>query len=318
MDFDATKISDLTSSLQYLISSMLNTGKYLSRAELLAGKPSWLSQTERFSSFFGRIKDEETLVESFRSKFALPLYRRYSVNLNSKLIDTENKVQDAYIKIKVNNSTEFKLKTEPEGIYFNIDRFFLPVSEAYSRVLTFETKNKEQNNLYATCILIGMYSVLYHAALPEEGKECLEGLHKNIELLVSALDVLDKPTKQNHGGPMSMLKSFMDNMDLEPIKEMMSTITGDDQANGNLGELLTRMGKSVEKGENPFDMMSAMIKEASAQAAQHDDDDDDDDSDAVGTVEGTEPDDLPSHEESKPLETIKEGRDEKKVVELAQ
>jgi hypothetical protein len=303
MDFDATKISDLTSSLQYLINSMLNTGKYLSRGELLAGKPSWLSQTERFSSFFERIKENDDLIEGFRNKFALPLYNRYSVNLNSKLIDSENKVQDAYIKIKINNSNDFKLKTEPEGIYLNIDRFFLPISEAYSRVLVFETKNKEQNNLYATCILIGMYSVLYHAALPEEGKESLDGLHKNIELLVSALDILDKPSNQAQGGPMSMLKSFMDNMDLEPIKEMMSSITGDDQANGNLGEVLMRMGKSVENGGNPFDMMSEMIKEASAQAAQKEDEDDVEPEDTV--------EDLPA------LESVVE-ESEEKIVEISQ
>lgn len=325
MDFDATKISDLVSSIQYLINSMLNTGKYLSKAELLAGKPSWLSQTERFSSFFDLIKENEGDVENFRSKFSLPVYNRYSVNLNSKLIDSENKVQDAYIKIKVNNNAEFKLKTEPEGIYFNIDRFFLPVSEAYSRVLTFETKNKDQNNLYATCILIGMYSVLYHTALPEEGKESLEGLHNNIEILVSALDVLDKPANQNQGGPMAMLKNFMENMDLEPIKDMFGSVGGDHQMNGNLGDLLMQMGKNVQDGGNPFEMMTEMVKEVTVKAAEEGDAKDEGEeppsSDGIESVpsEAEPEDDIPDLvPSSEPLEVITETETETEdnVVEL--
>lgn len=275
MDFDATKISDLISSVDYLINSMSNTGKYLSRGELLAGKPSWLGQTERFSSFFDRIKDNSEIIEKFRTRVVLPLYNRYNVNLNSKLIDTDNKVQDTYIKIKINNTNDFKLKTEPEGIYLNIERFFLPVSEAYSRVLAHETKNKDQNNLYATCILIGFYSVLYHSALPDEGKENLEGLYENITLMVSALDVLEKPEPVNNGGPMAMFQNFMKNIDLGQIGEMMSKITNDDTANGNLGDVLKKMGSAVEKGENPFNIMEDIVKEASAHVGKQDDDEDD-------------------------------------------
>lgn len=305
MSFDGTKISDLTSSMQYLISSMIDAGKYMSRAELLSAKPNWLAQTERFSSLFDRIKEDKEAVEKFKNKVLYPMYLRYNIDLNNKLIDDEDKVQDAYIKIKINKNEDFKLKTKPEGIHFFWDPFFLPISEAYSRVLAFETKNKEQNNMHATCILIGLYSVLYHAAFSKEDKEVLKGLNENIKLLVSALDIMVKPAPRSFGGPMDMLKNLMQNMDLEPIEEMMSTITGDSKAKGSLGEVLKRMGKTVEEGGNPLDQISEMMNEFTAQAAASKDAEDVDTEETV----------VEDKEEVKALETVEEVEEVKEVEE---
>ena len=104
MSFKEEMVSDFTSSMSFLIESMLETLNYASRGNIISNKPSHTVQTEKFFSFFEKIasssKSERiVLIENLKLKVVSPVYEKYSLNFLNHLVTEEGKVEDAFLKV---------------------------------------------------------------------------------------------------------------------------------------------------------------------------------------------------------------------------
>ena len=57
MTFKDEMVQDFTSSMSFLIESMLETLNFSSRGTIIANKPSHTVQTEKFFSFYEKMKN---------------------------------------------------------------------------------------------------------------------------------------------------------------------------------------------------------------------------------------------------------------------
>ena len=78
-------VSDFTSSMSFLVDSMLETLNYASKGNFIGTKPSHTVQTEKFFSFYEKVmsssgSDQTVLMENLRSKVVAPVYEKYSIN----------------------------------------------------------------------------------------------------------------------------------------------------------------------------------------------------------------------------------------------
>ena len=62
-------INDVKSSLSFLMSSMVDSGRQAMREMFGMPKSTWLSQTERFESFFSQLSADDSAVHNFKEKF---------------------------------------------------------------------------------------------------------------------------------------------------------------------------------------------------------------------------------------------------------
>ena len=142
-------INSLSSSLNFLMSSMIDAGRHTMRETFGMQKPSWLSQTERFESFFSQLSSEQSAVDNFRDKFVIPLFSANLLQITGKIINDSDIIQDEFIKIK--NDTQLRLRKAPKGLFLHsndgnaLKSLYLPISEAYTSAVEnfYEEQGKE-------------------------------------------------------------------------------------------------------------------------------------------------------------------------------
>ena len=267
MEFDSSMVKDFKNSLDFLTESCKQTCYHITRDKIFMEKPAWANQTEKFSSFYDRIKDNENAIEKFKQKVVIPLYESRYMDIVNKIINDKNIVQDEFIKLTNNNRNEneenFTLSNTPEGIYFSISNIFLPVSDVYTESLQYAKKNK--NTPFPIKILLGFYCIIYHAVKETEDQGNLDLISENIKILSDSLEVRDQPV-QVSDGPTQMLQNLLGNIDLGQIGEMMGKVTGDEKASKEFGEVFSQMTDVIKNGGNPLEAMGDIIKNASIRA----------------------------------------------------
>ena len=263
MEFQPENISSLESSTQFLIDAMVKASQYVTRGSILENKPFWMVQTEKFSSFFTRIKDKLEAMDNFRTKVIVPVYETHNAHFISELISPEGVVQDDYLKVTLEQSSDFRIKTSPGGIFFQLDKLFLPVSEVYTQSVNYSIKHKNEDMPYPVLILLGFYSTVYHAVKDREDSASMELMKKNIQVLADSLESYDQPVKKTAQGPVDLLQNMLGNFDMGQIGEMMGKVTGDERASKEFGEVFSKMTDVIKSGGNPLDAMGDIIKNAS-------------------------------------------------------
>jgi len=267
MDFQAEKIATLEGSLQFLIDAMLKTGQYITRDRLLENKPFWMVQTEKFSSFYARINNNLEAMENFRQKVVSPVYETHNVNMINQLIGDDGVVQDDFLKVTLQQSNDFRIKTTPGGVFFQLDKLFLPVSEVYTQAVNYSLQHKQENVPFPVHILLGFYSAVYHSVKDRESGDGMDMLKKNIQVLADSIESYDQPVKRSQG-PVDVLQSMLGNIDMGQIGEMMGKVTGDPQASKEFGEVFSKMTDVIKGGGNPLEAMGDIIKSASMRAGE--------------------------------------------------
>ena len=118
----------------------------LSRGRIMLGKQPYHVQTEKFSSFFDKVAEDETLLQNLQSKVVVPVFNTHSMSFLNSLVGADGKVADDFLKCaKKEEGSDFKIKTAPEGIYFQISKVFLPVSEVYTEAVRISVERKGEN-----------------------------------------------------------------------------------------------------------------------------------------------------------------------------
>ena len=267
MQFSNDLLSSLPRSLEFLITSMVNACSHITRTEILDGKPSWMIQSEKFSSFFDRIRDNQDAVSNFKSKILSPVFGEYHNDLINSIINDNDVVQDDFLKTVFEEDKVFKLRSKPVGLFFNIDKLFLPVSEVYTKSVAYSVKHKNENFPYNVNILLGLFSVFFVYAKEEGDMGSAELIKKNIDVLSESLEVFDKPSAAQRG-PMNMLQNILGNIDMGQLGQMMGKVTGDDKASKEFGEVFGQMTEVIKSGGNPLEAMGDIIKNASTRLAE--------------------------------------------------
>lgn len=262
MNFKRDNIATFESSFSFLIDSMLKTCHFLSKNVESKTKSSWSIQTEKFSSFFERIRSKTDVMDNLRSKVVYPIFDTNSSFILDKLISDDNVVQDEFMKVEEDTTTDFKIKTKARGILFSVDRLYLPISEVYTEAVNYSISNKRENIPFPVQILLGFYSCIYHSILGVESDEQASLVKQNIDVLVDSLETCDVPKEQNTRNPMNMLQSMLGNIDMKQIGEMMGKVTGDKEASKEFGEVFGKMTEAIKSGSNPMEIMGDIIKNA--------------------------------------------------------
>ena len=265
MEFQPERINSLENSMQFLIDAMIKTGNYISKERIAENKPFWMAQTERFSSLYARINNKLEAMESFRQKVIAPVYETHNANMLSRLVNDEGMVQDDFLKVTLQQSNDFRIKTTPGGVFFQLDKLFLPVSEVYTQAVNYSMQHTNENVPFPALILLGFYSSVYHAVKDNESAESMELLKHNITVLSDSMETCDQPVKRPQG-PVDVLQNMLGNIDMGQIGEMMGKVTGDPQASKEFGEVFGKMSDVIKQGGNPLEAMGDIIKSASIRA----------------------------------------------------
>ena len=276
MSFKEEMVSNFSSSMGFLIESMLETLTYISRGNIMENKPSYTVQTEKFFSFYEKIassseKDKQTLLENLKQKVVGPVYDKYSLNFLNKLVSDEGKVEDSFIKVPASASGDsLKIRTTPGGIYFQISKVFLPISEVYTEAVKVSLQHKGENLPFPNKILLGLYSVIFHSVKDRLDRDTSNYFTENIKTLNESLEVCDevkeKPTDQ---GPMGLIKNMLGNIDFNQIGDMMAKVSGDEKSSKEFSDVFGKLSESIKNGSNPLEVMGDIIKQATVEAAEH-------------------------------------------------
>ena len=260
-------INDFKSAMNFLLDSMLDTVNYLAQGSH-GVKPSFQVQTEKFSSFFDKIVDTPELLTNFKEKVVLSLYQREMLSILRPLTSEDGKVQDDFIKVRSEDGDgQFQLRTNPKGLYFQISKVFLPLSEVYTEAVKISVEKKRENLPFPAKILLGFYSTIRYS-IDRTDREAIKTLEANIDLLKGSLDVCDEVKPQRSEGPMGMIKNILGNVDFDQIGEMMKKITGDENSSKEFQEVFGKITDTLKDGGNPMEAMGEMIKRASVEAAE--------------------------------------------------
>lgn len=277
MAFKSEMVSDFKSSMSFLIDSMLETLNYSSRGDIMGSKPSHTIQTEKFFSFYEKVmtspdSEQEVLLQNLRNKVVAPVYEKHSVSFMSNLVGEDGKVADDFLKISATRDDDsLKIRTTPDGVYFQISKVFLPVSEVYTQALRLSLRHKQENLPFPNKILLGLYSSVFFAVRGTISKDVTDYFNENIGTLRESLEVCDEvKVKPMDSGPMGMIKNMLGNIDFNQIGEMMSKVSGDDKSSKEFGEVFGKLSDSIKNGENPLEVMGDIIKQATVDAAAED------------------------------------------------
>ena len=160
-------VKSLRDSMTLLLSSMIDAGRRSMCDNFGSSKPSWLSQTERFESFFSQLSENKDACNNFRRKFVIPLFTSHTDMFSRAIISDNDVIQDDFIKIK--DDADFKLRRTPRGLYMHnkegesLKSLYLPISEAYTNAVDLSAKDKHRNISMPVKILLGLYSCLFFA-----------------------------------------------------------------------------------------------------------------------------------------------------------
>ena len=274
MSFKQEMVCDFKSSMSFLVDSMLQTLSYISRGSIMMGKQPYHVQTEKFSSFFDKVSEDETLLQNLQSKVVLPVFTTHSMSFLSPLIDADGKVSDEFLKVSKDSEEDdgsFKIKTVPKGIYFQVSKVFLPISEVYTEAVKVCVERKGENLPYPNKILLGLYSVIFHAIRETTPADQLEIITENRNVLAESIESCDEtPRAATDSGPMGMIKNILGNIDFNQIGDMMQKVSGDEKSSKEFGEVFGKISDTIKTGGNPLDAMGDIIKQVSMQAAMDD------------------------------------------------
>lgn len=274
MTFKDEMVADFTSSMTFLIDSMLETLNFVSSGHIISNKPSHTVQTEKFYSFYEKVassqsSDRQVLIDNLQSKVVSPVYDQYSLNFLNQLVSDEGKVEDSFLKVSPADRDSLKIRTTPEGLYFQISKVFLPVSEVYTEAVRVSLQHKGENLPFPNKILLGLYSTIHHAVRDRLDRDMNNYFVENIRTLKESLDVCDevKPTPVDQG-PMGLIKNMLGNIDFNQIGDMMSKVSGDEKSSKEFSEVFGRLSDTIKSGGNPLEVMGDIIKQATVDAAE--------------------------------------------------
>ena len=292
MSFKQEMVCDFKGSMSFLVESMLQTLSYISRGSIMMGKQPYHVQTEKFSSFFDKVSEDETLLQNLQSKVVLPVFSNHSMSFLSTLIDADGKVSDEFLKVSKETEDDdgsFKIKTVPKGIYFQVSKVFLPISEVYTEAVKVCVERKGENLPYPNKILLGLYSVVYHSVKETTPPDQLEIITENRNVLAESLESCDEtPRAATDSGPMGMIKNILGNIDFNQIGDMMQKVSGDDKSSKEFGDVFGKISDTIKGGGNPLDAMGDIIKQVSMQAAMDEEVEGEESTEAVEAVEAVE------------------------------
>ena len=270
-------INDVKSSLHFLMGSMVDTGRSVMRETFGMQKPSWLSQTERFESFFSQLCEDSSAVDNFRDKFIVPLFKSNELAVTGKIINDSDVIQDEFIKVK--DDEQLRLRKTPRGLFLHSDEgaalksLYLPISEAYTSAVEMSMKHKQRNVMLPVKILLGFYSMIFYSLkdCPEQAShDDVESVRSNIKILKEYMDSLDEKDEpeDKEEGPMGMIKNLLGNVNFDQIGEMMNKVTSDETASAEFKQVFDKMTQGIQSGQAPMDVMGDIIKQATSQAEQ--------------------------------------------------
>ena len=265
-------VKSLRDSMTLLLSSMIDAGRRSMCDNFGSSKPSWLSQTERFESFFSQLSENKDACNNFRRKFVIPLFTSHTDMFSRAIISDNDVIQDDFIKIK--DDTDFKLRRTPRGLYMHnkdgesLKSLYLPISEAYTNAVDLSAKDKHRNISMPVKILLGLYSCLFFALKEDDEvlveEESLTAVKRNVVILnefLQSLDTKEEETEEDTG-PMGMVKNMMKGFNFDKIGEMMKTVTADENANKEFNEVFSKMSQGLQSGKAPLDLMNQIITDA--------------------------------------------------------
>lgn len=273
MSFKPEMISDFKSSISFLISSMLETMSHVAGERIMSGKQPHHVQTEKFSSFFDKISDNEEMLTNLSKKVVVPVFNTHSISLLSPLIGADGRVEDAFLKVEKDKEEDssFKIKTTPDGVFFQISKVFLPISQVYTDAVRIAVSRKNENLPYPNKILLGLYSTVFHSIKDTTPADQLEIIESNVKTLVDSLDSYEEPVApKREAGPMGMIKSILGNIDFNQIGDMMQKVSGDEKSSKEFGEVFGRISDTIKSGGNPLEAMNDIIKQVTVDAAMGD------------------------------------------------
>ena len=265
-------VKSLRDSMTLLLSSMIDAGRRSMCDNFGSSKPSWLSQTERFESFFSQLSENKDACNNFRRKFVIPLFTSHTDMFSRAIISDNDVIQDDFIKIK--DDADFKLRRTPRGLYLHnkdgesLKSLYLPISEAYTNAVDLSAKDRHRNISMPVKILLGLYSCLFFALKEDDEvlveEESLTAVKRNVEILnefLQSLDTKEEETEEDTG-PMGMVKNMMKGFNFDKIGEMMKTVTADENANKEFNEVFSKMSQGLQSGKAPLDLMNQIITDA--------------------------------------------------------
>jgi len=273
MDFSLDRIKTFTSSISFLIDTMVQTGKHIYQQEGMISKPYWLNQSEKFSSFFERIKRNEEAIDKLKLEVVKPVFQTYELDFSSKLINDKNIVQDDFLKNREKENDEELTLNKPDGLFFNVDTLFLPFSEVYTRIVSYNKSYKVKNSPYPLLLLMGLYSTIFNAVKDQETATTNESFKENIQILLEGLEGCDGiPKRKTDNNPMNMLQNMMKNFDFSQMTDIIGKITGDEKSSKEFGEVFGKMTEGIKNGKNPLESMESIIKDVSSNLENDDSD----------------------------------------------
>ena len=274
MSFREDMVSDFKKSMTFLVDSMMQTFYFCTRGQMLASKPSWAVQVEKFSSLFDKIKDNQEMVDNLKYKVVASFFKDNTFSLTNPIIRQDGTVDDSFLKLDKNEDEEdgsYKIRTSPRGLYLQISKVFLPLTEVYTEAVKVCVANRGQNLPFPNQILLGIYSVVYFSVVGDVDNDQIQVIKQNITTLKESLEVCNevKPTR-NEGGPVDMIKNLLGNINFDQIGDMMSKVTGDEKSSKEFGEVFGKISDTIKSGGNPLDAMGDIIKQATMDAAESD------------------------------------------------
>lgn len=274
MEFSLDRIKTFPNAVSLLIDTMIQAGKHIYQQEAMASKPSWLVHSEKFSSFYERIKRNEEALDKMKHDVVRPVFGNYELEFNSKLINENSVVQDEFLKVELEESEDFTISA-PKGLFFKAGKLYLPFSETYSQIVSYNKRNGVKNSPYPLMLLLGLYSSVFNAVKEQETPQTNECFKENIQILLDGLEGCDGIPKRRapDNNPMNMLQNMMQNFDFGQLSEMMGKVTGDEKASQEFGEVFGKMTESIKEGKNPLESMGEIIKNVSARMEEEEDPD---------------------------------------------
>jgi len=272
MSFREDMVSDFRTSMTFLIDSMMQTFYFSARGQMMASKPGWAVQVEKFSSLFDKIKDNQEMVDNMKQRVVASFFREHTFSLANRLINDDGTVDDSFLKLdkgEEDDGDSYKIRTQPKGLYLQVSKVFLPLSEVYTEAVRLCVANRGQNLPFPNRILLGLYSSIYYSVVGDVDADQVAVIKDNIKTLKESLEVCNevKPTR-TEGGPVDMIKNLLGNINFDQIGDMMSKVTGDEKSSKEFGEVFGKISDTIKSGGNPLDAMGDIIKQATVSAAE--------------------------------------------------
>jgi len=274
MSFKEDMVSDFKNSMSFLIDAMMQTYQYSIKGNFNPTKPFWAVQVEKFSSLFDKIRDNQEMVDNLKSKVVSQFFQDNTFSLTNRLINEDGSVDDSFIKLNkgYDEGDSFKIRTTPSGLYFQVSKVFLPLSEVYTEAVRLCVANKNHNLPFPNKILLGLYSVIKFSVSGDVDSDQEASIRNNISTLKESLEICNEVKPQrNDGGPIDMIKSMLGNIDFDQIGDMMNKVTGDERSSKEFGEVFGKISDTIKSGGNPLDTMGEIIKQATVSAAEEED-----------------------------------------------